>query len=183
MDNYVVASEQDQDGDGLDDAYDTDYNAVVIELVDTDGDGTPDFRDEDTDDDWVPDYIEGNDADMNGKPDLIFSGTDVDGDGLDDVFDSLTTPSGPSISIVKSASITYNPTASKILPPMQDTDEDNKPDFRDVDDDNDLVATSLEDNVIVDGDPTNDDCNYNGIPNYLDPQSCDLIPDAFSPIV
>ena len=181
LDNYVVASEQDQDGDGLDDAYDTDYNAVVIELVDTDGDGTPDFRDEDTDNDWVPDYIEGNDADMNGKPDLIFSGTDVDGDGLDDVFDSLTTPSGPSISMVKSALIGYNPAASKILPPMQDTDKDHKPDFRDVDDDNDLVATNLEDNVIVDGDPTNDDCNYNGIPNYLDPQSCDLIPDAFSP--
>ncbi|WP_372776678.1 tandem-95 repeat protein, partial [Mangrovibacterium sp.] len=181
LDNYVVASEQDQDGDGLDDAYDSDYNSVVIVMFDFDGDGIPDFRDEDTDGDTVDDYIEANDADMNGKPDLVFSGNDADGDGLDDVFDSLIIIEGPEISSTPGAT-TYNPGASRILPPIQDSDNDNKPDFRDVDDDNDLLATIDEDNVIVDGDPTNDDCNYNGIPNYLDPETCDLIiPDAFSP--
>ena len=48
-----------------------------------------------------------------------------------------------------------------------DTDNDDIPDFFDVDDDGDGVLTRYED-IDNDGDPTNDDTDNDGIPNYLD---------------
>ena len=59
--------------------------------VDTDGDGTPDYMDSDSDDDGIPDSDEGgtrpaaappNDTDLDGTPD--FRDTDSDDDGIDD---------------------------------------------------------------------------------------------------
>jgi hypothetical protein len=51
---------------------------------------------------------------------------------------------------------------------LQDTDDDNIPDWLDPDDDGDGVPTRCED-VDRDGDPTNDDTNDNGKAKYLDP--------------
>lgn len=48
-----------------------------------------------------------------------------------------------------------------------DTDNDDIPNFLDVDDDGDGVPTRYED-VNNDGDPTNDDTDGDGTPNYLD---------------
>ena len=48
-----------------------------------------------------------------------------------------------------------------------DTDNDNVPDYLDIDDDGDGVLTKLED-ANGDGDPRNDDSNGIGIPDYLD---------------
>lgn len=48
-----------------------------------------------------------------------------------------------------------------------DTDNDDIPDFFDIDDDGDGVLTRFED-IDNDGDPTNDDTDEDGIPNYLD---------------
>ncbi|WP_298236757.1 hypothetical protein [uncultured Algibacter sp.] len=50
-----------------------------------------------------------------------------------------------------------------------DTDDDTFPNYFDADDDGDGVPTINED-INDDGDPTNDDTNQNGIPNYLDPE-------------
>ncbi|WP_044626039.1 FKBP-type peptidyl-prolyl cis-trans isomerase [Neotamlana nanhaiensis] len=50
-----------------------------------------------------------------------------------------------------------------------DTDGDGTPDYIDIDDDGDGIATIYED-IDEDGDPTNDDTNGNTIPNYRDPE-------------
>ncbi|GAA0750404.1 hypothetical protein [Gaetbulibacter jejuensis] len=52
----------------------------------------------------------------------------------------------------------------------EDTDEDDIPNYLDIDDDGDGVLTIYED-IDNDGDPTNDDTDGDGIPNYLDADS------------
>jgi gliding motility-associated-like protein len=127
--------------------------------------------DEDSDNDHVPDYIESMDANMDGKADVAFSGTDSDGDGLDDAYDTVVGKGSDG-----------NAIGSVVIPVFEDSDGDKIVDWRDVDDDNDTILTAEEETSSIDGDPTNDDCNFNGIPNYLDPESCEfLMPDAFSP--
>ena len=44
-----------------------------------------------------------------------------------------------------------------------------------------MATATEEEDTNDDGDYTNDDCNVNGIPNYLDPLSCDIVPNGFSP--
>jgi gliding motility-associated-like protein len=65
-----------------------------------------------------------------------------------------------------------------------DTDSDGKPNYLDADDDGDGVTTKDEDRN-KDGNYRNDDCNGNGIPDYLDSFDCskvdsdgDGVPDA-----
>ncbi|MEJ2585683.1 MAG: gliding motility-associated C-terminal domain-containing protein, partial [Robiginitalea sp.] len=52
--------------------------------VNTDGTDEPDYLDGDSDNDLVADNNEGNDFNFDGQPDWTFTGTDTDGDGLDD---------------------------------------------------------------------------------------------------
>ncbi|WP_321288486.1 Ig-like domain-containing protein [uncultured Sunxiuqinia sp.] len=167
--NLVSSAGIDSDGDGLDDAYDPDTGGTPIGFTDTDGDGIKDYLDEDSDNDHVPDYIEAQDTDKNGQPDIAYTDSDSDGDGLDDSNDN-----------VAGTGSADNSAGTNV--PLQDSDGDGTPDWRDTDDDNDGIETSLNEDDNGDGDPTNDDCNYNGIPNYLDEESCDLlIPNGFSP--
>jgi len=93
-DDYSAPSGTDADGDGLDDAYDPDYNVALVP-VDTDSDGTPDYLDLDTDDDGDSDALEGWDTDNDGTADTVASGTDADGDGLDDAYDNDDTQINP----------------------------------------------------------------------------------------
>jgi len=58
----------------------------------------------------------------------------------------------------------------------EDTDEDEIPDYFDVDDDGDGILTIFED-IDGDGDPTND-IGVNGIPNYLDPEETESNQDS-----
>lgn len=130
---FITPSGTDADGNGRDDAFDG-VNAVTP--VNTDGTGQPDYLDLDSDDDGVPDFIEGHDADMNGIPDVTPLGTDSDGDGLDDAYDTLPVTS------------TNNALGSNA--PLQDTDGDagsigGDRDWRDTDDDNDGIPTNSED--------------------------------------
>jgi hypothetical protein len=74
----VVDSFIDLDGDGLNDAQDTDQGGVEITLTDTDDDGTPDFLDPDSDNDGVADTNE------------TAGGIDVDGDGIHDDSEDLS---------------------------------------------------------------------------------------------
>ncbi|MGB5502050.1 MAG: DUF4215 domain-containing protein [Polyangiales bacterium] len=124
----------DSDGDGLADHLDTDSDGDGIEdavecgstpCLDTDGDGAADFQDEDSDDDGLSDLLEGHDANMDGAVDTTPDGSDMDGDGLDDAFD--TDNGGTSA-------------------PVQDSDSDSTPDFQDADDDNDGIDTTFESN-------------------------------------
>ena len=84
---YTAPLGTDTDGDGLDDAYDPDNGGSAINPVDTESDDTPDYIDLDSDGDSIPDIQE------NGMADVI-SGTDTDGDGLDDAFEGSNTNDG-----------------------------------------------------------------------------------------
>lgn len=152
----IAPSLIDANNNGLDDAYEANGNLGLIP-VDTDGDGIPDYVDTDSDNDQVPDAIEGHDHDHNGIPDLVWLGSDKDKDGLDDGYEGE-----------RVIDVDVNGDMDDPRVALPDTDSDGIPDFRDPDDDGDGIATRDED-LNGDGNYANDDSNGNGIPNYLDP--------------
>ncbi len=163
--NYIAPLNKDDDGNGLDDAYETTPGAGEgIDPVDSDGDALPDYLDVDSDNDNVLDSIEGFDFDNDGLTDILSSRTDIDNDGLDDAYDASTTgffePNG--------LLITTNPRVQ-----LNNTDGDGENDYRDEDDDNDGIPTSEED-TNSDGNFANDDINGNGIPDYLDSNQTEI---------
>ena len=96
---------------------------------DTDGDSRPDFRDLDSDNDGINDVREGAapgapviDANNDGLAD----GADPDGDGI------LAAVDG------------YAEYGDALHPTAPDTDSDGKPDFRDLDSDNDAINDLIE---------------------------------------
>ncbi len=155
--DFIAATGNDTDGDGVDDAYDPDNGGTTLMPVDTDTDGTPDYLDSDTDDDTLSDLIEGDgDADSDGIPN--YRDTDSDNDSIPDEDES-----------------------------DNDTDGDGTPDFLDEDSDNDGIPDSVEGNNDTDGDGTPDyidldsdndgindedegtgDSDMDSIPDYLD---------------
>ena len=157
----------DVNNNGVDDAYDI----AEIKLIDTDDDLIPDFLDLNSDNDSVPDKIEGHDANSIGIPYRVAKGKDADDDGLDDGYDTVDNGLD---------ALGKNAMGSNAA--MQDFDHDGKPDWRDDDDDDDQILTKYED-LNGDGDFSNDDIDYDGYPEYLDfGRECDLfIPNSFSP--
>ncbi|THV58874.1 hypothetical protein EZV76_11460 [Flagellimonas alvinocaridis] len=79
---YTAPTGSDSDNDGLDNA----YESSGISYIDSDGDGTPDFLDTDSDNDGTNDTTEAA---------LTLAGTDSDNDGLDDNIDTSTDYSDP----------------------------------------------------------------------------------------
>lgn len=168
---YITLSGNDTDNDGLDDAYDPNNGGTLISPsdVNTDGVGENDVLDLDSDGDNVLDRLEGDNADRNrfadwdADNDGLFDDTgfnsDVDSDGILDIFDTF---SGTGTSQVLGSSSSH-----------QDTDFDSIWDFQDTDDDGDGLLTSSQgggnEDSNSDGDPTNDfdDDANNVIPNYL----------------
>ncbi|WP_347174382.1 T9SS type A sorting domain-containing protein [Polaribacter uvawellassae] len=78
----VGTSMTDANNNGVDDNYE---NGAIVGLtpIDFDGDTTPDYLDSDSDNDAI------NDISENGNVNNTLSGTDTDGDGLDDNFDDV----------------------------------------------------------------------------------------------
>ncbi len=136
--NESTGCASDADGDGICDRFEDADTAV-----DTDGDGTPDFQDLDSDDDGIADSVErGNgepgdaprDSDMDGTPD--FRDTDSDGNGLSDDVDGTA-----------------------------DIDGDGLGNYADLDDDGDGIPDEVE----MDGSPFSPpDTDGDGVPNYQD---------------
>ncbi|MHA7112391.1 Ig-like domain-containing protein [Sunxiuqinia elliptica] len=168
---YIPPSGIDNNENGLDDIYEQ-GSQLGLDPTDTDGDGDPDYVDTDSDNDNVPDYIEGYDIGAKGIAELVPEISDIDGDGLDDAYDNflggfnendLDDPFGTN-------------------PHLQDFDNDGTRDWRDTDDDNDMIPTAHEDlnnnNIYFD-----DDLDFDGHPEYLDYQGeCTMfIPEGFSP--
>ncbi|MBT8327980.1 MAG: T9SS type A sorting domain-containing protein, partial [Bacteroidia bacterium] len=101
--NYtmVASLNSDADGDGLDDRYDPDQSDGLVSnttangtaiaqsnaLDDFDGDGVPNHKDMDSDNDGIVDLIESDSTNDY----TAFSTADVDMDGLYDIFDADTT--------------------------------------------------------------------------------------------
>ena len=79
---YVPPSGVDSDGDGLDDAYDTDNGGTEPTLPDTDGDGIPDYLDTDSDGDGISDCEEGVPDSVTGKVCPVIINPSVDTNGL-----------------------------------------------------------------------------------------------------
>jgi hypothetical protein len=112
---------------------------------DSDNDGLADYLDLDSDNDGIPDNVEAQSSGSYTAP----SGTDVDGDGLDDAYDDNTSGASASVGIVP-----------------QDSDGDYTPDMWDTDSDNDGYTDCEEGNK-------NADCSSitvgdNGIPSWAE---------------
>ena len=149
-----MPSGSDADQDGLDDAYDPTTGGTSLNPTDTDKNGVPDYLSLDSDGDGAPDSVEGHDANRDGIPDHKAMGTDTDGDGLDDGFDNFVlVPSGSSANLIGSNS------------PLQNSDADAARDWRDTDDDNDGILTSIELGSVP-GRAL--DSDGDGIPDYLE---------------
>jgi len=157
--DYIAPSGIDANANGLDDAYEG--STIGIFPVDTDGDSLPDYLDEDSDNDNVPDSIEAHDYDHDGIPDVVLIGSDKDDDGLDDGYEG-----------VESIDIDINDEINAPFDNLPNTDGDSESDYRDTDDDNDGIETAAED-LNLDGDYANDDSNVNGIPEYLELNASD----------
>jgi len=154
--DYIVPSGVDANNNGLDDAYEQNGNLGLIP-VNTDNSDLPDYLDEDSDNDGVPDAIEAHDYNHDGIADVVLLGLDEDNDGLDDGYEGSNTND-----------IDPNDEIDNPFTDLPNTDEDDEVDYRDADDDDDGIAT-IDEDVNGDGDWSNDDINNNGIPNYLDP--------------
>ncbi len=113
----------------------------------------PDYRDTDSDNDNVPDATEGHDANHDGVADVVAASQDTDGDGLDNAFDPTN---GVAVTVGIPAT-------------LPDTDIDGTRDYRDADDDADVILSAYEDaNRNATGDPRAVDTDGDGRPNYLD---------------
>ncbi len=134
----------DTDGDGVVDSVDLDDDNdgipdTVEGVSDTDGDGVPDARDRDSDNDGIPDVTEAG-------------GTDADGDG---VIDGFTDANNDGL---------HDPLAATPLP-VPDTDGDGKPNYLDIDSDDDGITDTTEAGATP-GLPINSDGD--ALPDYLD---------------
>ncbi|MBQ4914419.1 gliding motility-associated C-terminal domain-containing protein [Maribacter sp. MMG018] len=153
--DYIAPSGVDADGNGLDDAYE-DNGVLGLFPVDTDGDSLPDYLDEDSDNDNVPDRVEAHDYDHDGVADVVLIGSDKDDDGLDDGFEGAIT-----------VDVDVNDELDDPYQQLPNTDNDEESDYRDTDDDDDGIET-IDEDLNLDGDYANDDSDNDGIPNYLD---------------
>ncbi|GAB5524150.1 MAG: hypothetical protein Roseis2KO_20220 [Roseivirga sp.] len=173
----VIPVGTDTDGDGIDNAFDT-TGGTPTTPVDTDMDGTPDYLDFNSDNDSFLDALEGYDTDGDLIANTLPAGTDADGDGLDDNYDTVVGPN--------STTNVYNNEDANDFPDVTtaaatterdwreanalDTDLDGEPDSTDIDDDNDGILDVDESEVL--------DFDNDGIVNSLDLDSDnDGIPD------
>ncbi|MFC4218779.1 PA14 domain-containing protein [Flagellimonas marina] len=135
---YTAPSGSDSDNDGLDNA----YESSGISPVDSDSDGTPDFMDTDSDNDGTNDTSEAA---------LTLSGTDSDGDGLDNAIDTTTGYGDPGGDIDNP----LNTTGGTLMLPDSDGDvaSGGDLDFRDdtVDDDEPPSITATGDQEFCPG--------------------------------
>ncbi|MGB5983291.1 MAG: LamG-like jellyroll fold domain-containing protein, partial [Nonlabens sp.] len=126
--------------------------SLATTCADSDGDGLDDFLDLDSDNDGIPDNVEGQPTIGYITPTYV----DSDGDGLMDVYDS--TPNG-------------GPDGSIGITP-ENTDETDLPDYLDLDSDNDGIFDLVEsgDNLPDSNNDgrTDDPVGENGLDNNID---------------
>lgn len=136
--SYIAPSGVDANNNGLDDA----YESAGISAVDTDGDGTPDFMDTDSDNDGTNDTTEAA---------LTLSGSDSDNDGLDNTTDTSTGYTDPGGTIDNP----LNTNGGSLMLPDSDSDVNSGGDldFRDdtVDDNEPPSITATGDQVFCPG--------------------------------
>jgi gliding motility-associated-like protein len=199
------AASADTDGDGILDAFDSAPSSFGGSSnyipVDTDADATPDYLDIDSDNDTFPDAIEAYDLDNSGGingAEKSGGAVDADNDGLLDGFENSAATIV--IPFVATADNVTNKQKATGFPNLDQTftseldwreansdfDKDGVPDVTDIDDDNDGILDTDENNGIdafadADADGT---LNYldktpgTGVPTFVDTNG-DGISDAF----
>ncbi|MGB3402776.1 MAG: Ig-like domain-containing protein [Microcoleaceae cyanobacterium] len=161
--NGIIDDPTDTDGDGLADSVDPDNGGTLTTPPDIDNDGAVDYRDLDSDNDGIPDLVEGGldpevvDPDGNG----IIDTPDNDGDGIPDIVDG--NPDG---------------VGDEGNEPAPDTDSDGTPDYQELDSDGDGTPDRVEAGLPtgegtpdVDGDGLIDDptdIDNDGVPDAID---------------
>ena len=157
---------QDTDGDGLPDFYDMDDDGDSIitpfedpdpnfdgnpnDALDTDSDGIPNFIDSDDDNDGIPSLYEIGEIQGEYK--------DFDNDGIPDYLDADDDNDGiPTI-------IEIDPQAADLTDKLLDLDGDGIPNYLDTEDDGD-GKNSIDEDLNLNADPTDDDSDGDGIFN------------------
>ncbi len=137
-----------------------DLNAGPITCGDADGDKIPDYLDQDSDNDGIPDAAEGHgDADKDGLPNCIDK--DSDNDGIADAIEKSVDfdKDGKPNMVDKDSD---NDGINDEDEGVKDFDKDGNPNYLDLDSDDDGISDKLEKNIDTDKD---------GNPNYLDKDS------------
>ncbi len=180
LDGFGDALTTDTDGDGIEDLYDLDSdNDGILDSAEQNGDPN-----RDTDGDGIPDHLD-LDSDGDGISDLIESGQDastVDTDG-DGVLDSTTDADNDGI--LDTADNDDNDIAAGGSTNPVDTDGDGRPDFQDLDSDNDGISDLVESGSDPDLDADNDgkiddqtDTDGDGMVDSVDPDNGGDSPDV-----
>ena len=149
----------DTDGDGIPDYLDEDDDNDGIPSVDEDANGNGNLEDDDSDGDGIPDYLDPLDSDNDTIPDII---EDVNRNGNlnDDDTDGDGTPNYLDTDSDNDG-IPDKVEVGRVPSFPYDADRDGTPDYLDSDSDNDGESDAAEGVGSKDGD---------GIPDYLDPQ-------------
>lgn len=135
-------------------------NSGPITCGDADGDKIPDYLDQDSDNDGIPDAAEGHgDADKDGLPNCIDK--DSDNDGIADAIEK-------SVDFDKDGKPNFldkdsdNDGINDEDEGIKDFDKDGNPNYLDFDSDDDGIADKIE---------KNNDIDKDGAPNFLDQDS------------
>ena len=170
---------------GIPDILETSPDSGELNFVvqDTDGDGTPDFMDLDSDNDTIGDLVEagGVDADADGRIDNF---VDADSKGVDDAIQASALPvfdtDNDGVADYRDTDSDADSVPDRVEAGNQpnqpaDTDGDGAPDFREQDADNDNMPDRME----VGADPANPiDSDGNGVPDFQDSGVSDGAPPA-----
>ncbi|WP_437967669.1 VWA domain-containing protein [Sorangium sp. So ce260] len=169
---------EDTDEDGI-----NDVEEGRDEAVDTDDDGVPDFEDTDSDDDEVPDEVEGAipvgqtalpDSDSDGVPDFRDEDSDnngiPDGEEGDDDLDGDFKPDYADLDDDGDGLFDEDEIGRDPRDPLN-SDDDRWPDFRDTDSDDDDILDRFERELDADGDDipafrdldSDDDCRPDSV--------------------
>jgi Secretion system C-terminal sorting domain len=152
----------DSDGDGLLDIYDPTTGGTALLNRDTDGDGKPNGKDLDADNDGIPDIIEAGGIDVNNNG-QVDNPADADNDGMADVVDADQGNDG----IVEAPNKAELKTGADISGdgrpdsyPEDNADNSGQPNPYDLDADGDGIFDSIEDGIT--------DVNRDGIADGTD---------------
>ncbi|RKM96235.1 choice-of-anchor L domain-containing protein [Aquimarina sp. AD10] len=165
-----LIDESDTDGNGVNDAYDTNGTALDPDAVDIDGTGGGDYIDTDADGDGIPDATEAYDTDGDNVPDTLPANADSDGDGLDDNYDTIDLGTTPATNATDGGELATdfpdddNVGGDRDWRDPLDADGDDIADNVDLDDDNDGIPDIVESG----GNAPNGDEDGDGVPNWQD---------------
>ncbi|MEQ8908791.1 MAG: hypothetical protein RIC95_06340 [Vicingaceae bacterium] len=160
---YIAPDGADDDGDGIDNAYDADdanfggsgSSFTLSDIDAADDPDSPDYLDTNSDNDFYTDAVEGHDTDGDGVADAgspantgFSAGTiDVDGDGLYDGWDnntSSTDATNGSLQGTSHPNLSNTATTERDWREIADKDNDGIADEIDIDKDNDGILDKDE---------------------------------------